>query len=210
MKVEKKDMLLYAVTDRAWLNGRKLADDVKEALEGGITFLQLREKELNKEDFLAEARELRKLTDEYQVPFVINDNVEIAKACDADGVHVGQDDACIEEARRILGEDKIVGVSVHTVEEAQKAEAQGADYIGVGAVFNTTTKLDVDNMPKETLKAICDAVNIPIVAIGGINMDTVAGLRGTGVDGIAVVSAIFAKEDKKEAVKELMEQAKLL
>lgn len=210
MKVEKKDMLLYAVTDRAWLNGRKLADDVKDALEGGITFLQLREKELKEEEFLEEAKELKELAVKYHVPFVINDNVEIARACDADGVHVGQDDTCMEEARKILGEDKIIGVSVHTVEEAEKAEAQGADYIGVGAVFNTTTKLDVDNMPKETVKAICEAVDIPVVAIGGINLDTVAGLRGTGVDGIAVVSAIFAKEDKKEAVKELLEEAKLL
>lgn len=206
----KKDMLLYAVTDRAWLNGRKLADDVKDALEGGITFLQLREKELKEEEFLEEAKELKELAVKYHVPFVINDNVEIARACDADGVHVGQDDTCMEEARKILGEDKIIGVSVHTVEEAEKAEAQGADYIGVGAVFNTTTKLDVDNMPKETVKAICEAVDIPVVAIGGINLDTVAGLRGTGVDGIAVVSAIFAKEDKKEAVKELLEEAKLL
>lgn len=210
MKVEKKDMLLYAVTDRAWLNGRKLADDVKEALEGGVTFLQLREKELGEEEFLKEAVELKQLAEEYRIPFVINDNVEIAKACDADGVHVGQDDACVEEVRKVLGKDKIIGVSVHTVEEAKLAEEQGADYIGVGAVFPTSTKLDVDNMPKETLRAISESVDLPIVAIGGINMDTVAGLQGTGVHGVAVVSAIFAKEDKKEAAKQLREEAKKL
>lgn len=208
MKPDKKDMLLYAVTDRSWLNGRRLSEDVKQALEGGITFLQLREKELDEETFLKEAKELRTLAKEYQIPFVINDNVQIAKICDADGVHVGQEDACIEEVRKILGPDKIIGVSAHNVEEALKAENGGADYLGVGAVFGSKTKTNVCSMPKETLKAICEAVHIPVVAIGGIKEENIHLLEGSGIDGVAVVSAIFAKEDIKKAAQDMLKKAK--
>lgn len=208
MKLEGKDMLLYAVTDRSWLNGRKLSEDVQKALEGGITFLQLREKELDEETFLEEAKELKTLAKKYKVPLVINDDVKIAKICDADGVHVGQEDTCIKEVRAILGPDKIIGVSAHNVEEALKAEREGADYLGVGAVFGSKTKTNVCSMPKETLKAICQAVHIPVVAIGGIKEENMHLLEGSGIDGVAVVSAIFAKEDIKKAVQDLLERVK--
>ena len=187
MNCNKKDLLLYAVTDRSWLNGRTLYDQVEEALKGGATFIQLREKNLDTDSFLKEAAEI------------------IAKEINADGVHVGQEDMAAGNARAILGSDKIIGVSAHTVEEAVLAEKNGADYLGVGAAFQTGTKKDAGNISHETIKQICKAVNIPVIAIGGITHDNVMELAGSGICGIAVVSAIFAAEDITKATRELKE-----
>jgi len=203
LKVKSEQMTVYAVTDRAWTGEKSLMEQVKEALEGGITFLQLREKKLSKEAFLQEAKEMKQLAEKYKVPFVINDNIEIAQKSGADGVHVGQDDMPVEEVRKILGEDKIIGVSAHNVEEALKAQKGGADYLGVGAVCQTATKSDASVVSMEEMKKICESVSIPVVAIGGIHKDNLSMLENTGVDGIAVVSAIFAAKDIKEAAREL-------
>lgn len=203
MKCDKKDLLLYAVTDRHWLNGRTLYSQVEEALKGGATFIQLREKELDEEHFLEEAKEIKELCRRYQVPFVINDNVEIALAVDADGVHVGQSDMEAGDVRAKLGPDKIIGVSAQTVEQAVLAERHGADYLGVGAVFPTSSKDDAVEVPFETLKAICEAVSIPVIAIGGITKDNVKELSSSGICGIAVISAIYGQKDIKKASEEL-------
>ena len=206
MKCDPKDLLLYAVTDRHWLNGRTLVDVVKESLDGGVTMIQLREKSLDEGKFLEEAKELQALCRERHVPFIVNDNVDIAKAMDADGVHVGQDDMAALDARAKLGPDKLIGVSAHTVEEALLAEKQGADYLGVGAVFPTSSKSDVGEMSYETLKAICKAVSIPVVAIGGVNLDNLSLLAGTGIAGVAVISGLFAPEDKTAAAQGFLQQ----
>lgn len=203
MNCDKKDLLLYGVTDRSWLNGRTLYEQVEDALKGGATFIQLREKNLDADSFLKEAVEIKELCARYHVPFVINDNVEIAKKIDADGVHVGQHDMEAANARAILGPDKIIGVSAQTVEQAVLAEKNGADYLGVGAVFHTGTKKDANSISHETVKQICEAVHIPVIAIGGISQDNVMELQGTGICGIAVVSAIFAAKDITLATKEL-------
>lgn len=203
MRVNADAMTLYAVTDRTWTEKMTLMEQVEEALEGGITFLQLREKDLSEEEFIKEAKEMKELARRYQVPFVINDNIKVALAIDADGVHIGQDDMAVEEARKLLGEDKIIGVSAHNVEEAKKAEKGGADYLGVGAVCITSTKKDANVVSKEEIKRICHEVDIPIVAIGGIKKDNIETLKGTGVDGVAVVSAIFAADDIKKDTKQL-------
>lgn len=203
MRCGKEKMLLYAVTDRSWLRGDTLYHQVEQALEGGVTFVQLREKELGEEKFLAEARELKDLCRKYQVPFVVNDNVGIALAADADGVHVGQSDRSAAEARKMLGPDKIIGVSAQTVEQALEAERMGADYLGVGAVFPTGSKADAEDVSCETLTAICKAVHIPAVAIGGINKSNVRELAGTGICGIAVISALFAQADIRAAARDL-------
>lgn len=195
--------MLYAVTDRHWLGEETLYDQVKKALDGGATFVQLREKKLDREDFLAEAKEIQKLCKEYGVPFVINDEVSIAKDIDADGVHVGQSDMEAMDVRKILGPDKIIGVSAQTVEQAIIAEKHGADYLGVGAVFTTGSKDDADDVSHETLKAICEAVSIPVIAIGGITKDNVAELAGSGICGVAVISAIFGQKDIQKATEEL-------
>lgn len=208
MNTDKKDMLLYAVTDRMWSEEKGLKGQIKEALEGGITFLQLREKELSDEEFLKEALEIKDMVKEYNIPFVINDNVEVAIKCDADGVHVGQSDMKATDVRSKIGKDKILGVSAHTLEEAIEAEKMGADYLGVGAVFSTSTKLDADDVSFETLKEICDSVNIPVVAIGGISKDNILKLKGSHVDGVAVVSAIFASKNITEDTKELLNLSK--
>lgn len=199
----KKELMLYAVTDRHWLGEETLYDQVKKALDGGATFVQLREKELDREDFLAEALEIQKLCREYGVPFVINDEVSIAKDIDADGVHVGQSDMEAMDVRKVLGPDKILGVSAQTVEQAITAEKHGADYLGVGAVFATGSKDDADDVSHETLKAICEAVSIPVIAIGGITKDNVSELVGSGICGVAVISAIFGQNDIKKATEEL-------
>ena len=205
MKCDKKDLLLYAVTDRSWLNGESLYSQVEKALKGGATFIQLREKELDEETFLEEAKELKKLCREYRVPFVINDNVEIAEACGADGVHVGQSDMEAGDVRARLGEDKIIGVSADTVEQALLAQRHGADYLGVGAVFPTGSKADASDVDHETLKAICQAVKIPVIAIGGINRENVMELAGSGICGVAVISAIFGAPDIEQASTDLKE-----
>lgn len=208
MRCDKQDLLLYAVTDRSWLGEESLYSQVEKALKGGATFVQLREKELDKEHFLEEAKEIKELCKKYQVPFVINDNVEIALAADADGVHVGQTDMEAGDVRAKLGPDKIIGVSVQTVEQALLAQERGADYLGVGAVFPTGSKADADEVSHETLKAICAAAEIPVIAIGGISTDNVRRLSGSGICGIAVISAIFAKKDIENAAKELKALAK--
>lgn len=210
MKCDKKDLLLYAVTDRRWLGGRRLVDRVEEALKGGVTFVQLREKDLDEERFLEEAREIKELCGRYQVPFVINDNVGIAQAVDADGVHVGQSDMEAGDVRARLGQDKIIGVSAQTVEQALLAESRGADYLGVGAVFATGSKADASEVDHETVKAICQAVHIPVIAIGGITRENVGALAGTGVCGAAVISAIFAQEDVEEETRKLKEAVRCM
>ena len=203
MKCDKKDLLLYAVTDRSWLGEQTLCEQVEEALKGGATFVQLREKELDEDTFLAEAIEIQELCKRYKVPFVINDNVEISRKINADGVHVGQSDMEAGDVRALLGENKILGVSAQTVEQAILAEQRGADYLGVGAVFHTGSKADADDVSYETLKAICEAVSIPVVAIGGIGKHNVLELSGSGICGVAVISAIFAAEDITSATAEL-------
>lgn len=199
----KKSMCLYAVTDSMWLGNRTLPEVVKEALEGGATFLQIREKNLAYPEFVKLATEVKAVTDAYHIPYVVDDDVELAKEIDADGVHIGQSDLALVEARRVLGPDKIIGVSAHSVAEAIEAERNGADYLGVGSVFTTSTKLDAEAVSKATLKEICEAVSIPVVAIGGIQKDNMLQLKGTKVDGVAVVSAIFAAPDIRQAAKEL-------
>lgn len=194
---------LYAVTDRHWLGNQTLLEQVQEALDGGATCIQLREKQLDDKTFLQEAIEIQKLCKQYQVPFIVNDNVEIAKDMHADGIHVGQSDMEALDVRKALGNDVILGVSAQTVEQAKKAEAHGADYLGVGAVFPTGSKDDAEDVSYETLKAICEAVSIPVIAIGGITQDNVKELAGSGIVGIAVISAIFAQQHITQATKDL-------
>lgn len=208
MNCKSEDLLVYAVTDRSWLHGESLFNQVEKALKGGATFIQLREKELDEEHFLNEAMEIKELCKRYHVPFVINDNVELALKVEADGVHVGQSDMEAGNVRDKLGEDKIIGVSTQTVEQALLAEKQGADYLGVGAVFPTGTKLDAVEVGYDRLQEICNAVHIPVVAIGGITRENIIQLKGSGVSGIAVVSAIFASKDIEEATKELCNTTK--
>lgn len=212
MKFSKEEirnsMLLYAVTDRMWLKeGESLVSVCEEVLKNGATFLQIREKELEESAFEKEAEKLRALCAEYHVPYVVNDSVEIAIESNADGVHVGQSDIKGRDIRAMIGPDKILGISAGTVEEAIAAEKSGADYIGVGAVFATGTKKNARNLSMEQLRAICAAVSIPIVAIGGINGTNMKELEGSGVNGVAVVSAIFAAEDPGQATKALREKA---
>lgn len=194
---------LYAVTDRSWLGNGTLSDAVEAALRGGATMVQLREKSLTQADFLQEAKTLAALCARFQIPFLINDNLEIALACNADGVHVGQDDMDPQKARALLGPGKILGVSAHTVQQALAAEKTGADYLGVGAVFSTATKQDAASVPLETVREICQAVSIPVVAIGGISADNILSLQNSGVVGAAVVSALFAAEDIFSAAQNL-------
>ena len=203
MKCKEEYMRLYAVTDRMWTGRQTLLEQVEDALKGGATCVQLREKELDEESFLQEAYEMKALCEKYGVPFFINDNVEIAIKCKADGIHVGQDDMEASNVRALVGEDMMIGVSVNCVEQALPAVAAGADCLGVGAMFSTSTKLDADNVSFETLKEICDAVDIPVVAIGGITKENMMQLKGTGVDGVALVSAIFAAENIEEECREL-------
>lgn len=203
MNFDKTNLLLYAVTDRSWLNGATLYDQVEAALKGGATFVQLREKELAESSYREEAGRIRDLCRSWRVPFVINDNVELAAELDADGVHVGQSDLEAETARRILGPDKIIGVSVKTVEQALKAQAAGAAYLGVGAVFPTQSKQDADSITRDALTGITRAVEIPVVAIGGIQEHNIMELTGCGVDGVAVISALFAQPDIRLATQRL-------
>lgn len=203
MSFDRNSLLLYAVTDRAWLGERTLAQQVEQALKGGVTMLQLREKQLDREAFRAEALEIKALCRACGVPFLINDDVELALEVDADGVHVGQEDMEAGRARALLGPDKLVGVSAHTVAEALSAQAAGADYLGLGAVFPTGTKTDVDVLSRDTVREICAAVDIPCVAIGGIGPDNLLELSGCGLAGVSVVSAIFAQRDIESACRTL-------
>ncbi len=203
MKCDKKYMRLYAVTDRMWTGKQSLYEQVEAALRGGVTCVQLREKELSDEAFLKEAVEIKALCRKYHVPFFINDNVNVAIRCGADGIHVGQEDMAAGAVRALVGEDMMIGVSVHTVEEAIEAVKNGADCLGVGAMFSTSTKLDADVLSMQTLYDICHAVEIPVVAIGGLNKGNITKLAGSGVDGVALVSAIFAAEDIEEECRAL-------
>lgn len=203
MKLNNSDLILYAVTDRTWLNGRKLYDDVEKAIQGGATLIQLREKNLTHEEFRTEALEIQKLCKKYKIPFIINDDVKLACEIDADGVHVGQDDMEAGNVRNLIGSEKILGVSVQTPEQAILAESRGADYLGAGAVFHTNSKLDAADVSHETLKKICASVKIPVVAIGGINAKNINQLAGTGIAGVAIISAIFAADDIEKSASEL-------
>ena len=203
MNCDRAWLPLYAVTDRTWLNGRTLYEAVEAALRGGATCVQLREKELDFTAFLHEAMELKKLCSHFAVPLIINDSVEIMFESGADGVHIGQDDGDVREIRRRIGPDKLLGVSAHSAEEAVKAERDGADYLGAGAVFVTGTKPDAGSLGHAALRAICASVSIPVVAIGGISQNNLAQLAGSGIDGVAVVSAIFAAEDVETAAQKL-------
>jgi thiamine-phosphate pyrophosphorylase len=206
MLEDKKALLLYAVTDRRWLNGGSLKDQVEKAIKGGATFIQLREKDLDRASFKAEALEIQALCRAYHIPFVLDDDVDLAVEINADGVHVGQKDLEASCARQKLGPNRILGVSAQTVEEARAAEKAGADYLGVGAVFPTGSKDDADEVSHEALRDICRSVSIPVIAIGGITRDNVKELSGTGIVGIAVISAIFAKEDITAAAADLKQQ----
>ena len=205
MKYNSEMMRLYAVTDRAWTGKQTLMEQVEAAIKGGATCIQLREKELPEDEFLAEAMEMKKLCARYAVPFIVNDNVEIAIKCGADGIHVGQKDMAAGNVRALVEDDMIIGVSAQTVEQALAAEAAGADYLGVGAVFGTTTKLDANSVSHDTVREICAAVSIPVVAIGGINRTNLMELSGSGVDGVALVSAVFAAEDIERECRVLRE-----
>ena len=209
MRCSKETMLLYAVTDRSWVGEQSFYEQVESALKGGVTCLQLREKDLDEDEFLKEAEIICKLCKKYDVTFIINDNVDIALKCGADGVHVGQDDMKASDVRKKIGDNMILGVSAHNVEEAKEAFKNGADYLGVGAVFETSTKRNVSQMPIETLSKICNSVEIPIVAIGGIKKSNIQKLNGSGVDGVALVSAIFSAEnieDECMTLKKLSEE----
>lgn len=198
MKFAESMLRLYAVTDRSWVGTQTLYEQVEAALRGGVTCVQLREKELNDTDFLAEAKELKILCARYGVPLIINDNVELALEVDADGVHVGQEDMDARDVRGLIGPGKILGVTAKTIEQAQKAQLNGADYLGSGAVFGSTTKPNARPMSRELLQTICASVSIPVVAIGGIHRGNIASLAGTGIRGAAVVSGIFAAADIEE------------
>lgn len=210
----KTSLLLYAVTDRAWIGKNfcceTLSDAVFQAIEGGATLIQLREKELSEKEFLDEAFRIKKICTSKKIPLIINDNVKIAKETDACGVHIGQSDMELKKARKILGAEKIIGVSCQTVEQALQAEKNGADYLGVGAIFSTSTKADADNVSISTLKEICRAVKIPVVAIGGISLQNMSQLKGSGIAGVSVISAIFAQQDICSSTKELKSSAEKL
>lgn len=203
MKCDSQTMRLYAVTDRAWVGRQTLTQQVESALRGGATCVQLREKHLGREAILAQALELAPLCRKYGVPFIVNDDVDIALAAGADGVHLGQEDLRASDVRQRVGKDFLIGVSAHSVAEALEAQANGADYLGVGAMFATATKTNVHTMTPRLLRAICDAVSIPVVAIGGISKENLPTLAGCGADGVALVSAIFAAQDIETECREL-------
>lgn len=204
MRCDKKSMLLYAVTDRAWVGKKTLYEQVEAALKGGVTCVQLREKELSDDKFLDEAIRMKALCEKYNVPFIINDNVSVAVKCGADGIHIGQNDMTANDVRAKIGDKMILGVSVQTVEQAIIAQNSGADYLGIGAVFNTSTKLDASIVSHEILRDICRVTQIPVVAIGGIYKHNILKLSGTGIDGVALVSAIFASENIEVECRELL------
>ena len=205
MKFSKESLRLYAVTDRTWLNGRTLRQVVSEAISGGATTVQIREKNSGYEDFKFQALEIQTLCKENHIPFIVNDNVDLALDIDADGVHVGQSDMEAVRVRDLIGPDKILGVSASTVREAIEAERNGADYIGAGAVFQTGSKSDAVNVTHDVLREICSAVKIPVIAIGGINSGNIGELKGSGIAGVAVISAIFASQDIEKSARELLE-----
>ncbi len=208
MKCDKQTILLYAVTDRAWVGKMSLYEQIEATLKNGATCIQLREKHLDDEMFLEEARQIAALCKQYNVPLIINDNVSVAIQCNAEGIHVGQEDMTVQEVRKLVGDQMMIGVSANTKEEALLAAENGADYLGIGAVFNTTTKSDIRLISYHDIQEICRSVDIPTVAIGGISKKNILELVGSGVDGVAVVSAIFAADDPGKATAELLELAK--
>ena len=208
MKFSKDMLLLYAVTDRSWTQDQTLYDQIEAALKGGVTIVQLREKNLTEDEFVAEAIRVKELCSRYNVPLIINDNADVALKSGADGVHVGIEDTPVAELRQKVGKDFIIGATAKTVEQAQSAEKAGADYLGVGAVFPSPTKKNAIRITAEKLKEICSSVSVPAVAIGGISLDNVSEIKGCGMSGIAVVSAIFASDDIQKAASELKEKAK--
>lgn len=208
MKLSKEHLALYAVTDRRWTGKYTLAEQVQQAINGGAGIIQLREKDADYETFLQIAKELREITEKAGVPFLINDNIDVALAVNADGIHIGQSDTAAKKAREVLGPDKIIGVSAQTTEQAIAAELAGADYLGIGAVFPTSSKDDAAEVPHSLLKEICMSVKIPVVAIGGITEDNLTELAGSGICGVAVISAIFAQSDIKKASENLLSAVK--
>lgn len=203
MKIDRKSLLLYLVTDRSWSDEDQFINQIEDSLIHGVSFLQLREKNIDSELFLKRAIEMKNLAKKYEIPFVINDDVQVALDCDADGVHIGQDDMSVIETRKMIGKDKILGVSVGNLEEALKAELDGADYLGVGAMYNTSTKKDARDVSINILKEICDKVEIPVVAIGGISAENILELKKSNVDGVALISAILAQENIGKATQNL-------
>ncbi|MBO5303238.1 MAG: thiamine phosphate synthase [Lachnospiraceae bacterium] len=208
MKFSKEMLLLYAVTDRTWVGSQSLYEQVEEAILGGVTMVQLREKHLSKEEFLAEAKCIKNLCHKYRIPLIINDDVDIALEIGADGVHVGSKDAPVKKIRELAGEDFIIGATAKTIEQAIAAEQAGADYLGVGAVFPSSTKQNALRISKEQLKEICLSVSIPAVAIGGICAENLIEIRGGGMAGVAMVSAIFSAENIRKNTKMLKEKVK--
>lgn len=208
MRLEKDRLLLYAVTDRSWTGQQSLYEQIEEALKGGVTMVQLREKQLSEDELVAEAIQIKELCHRYEVPLIINDNVDAALKSGADGVHVGIEDAPVSEIRRRAGDDFIIGATAKTTEQAKAAEAAGADYLGVGAVFPSPTKKNAIRITPQDLREICGSVAIPAVAIGGITRDNVSEIKGGGMAGVAVVSAIFAAQDIQKAAAELKTKVK--
>lgn len=204
--MKKEDLFLYLITDRSWLNGKKLEEQVECAIKAGVTIVQLREKELVGEELFLLAGKVKEVCNKYKVPFIVNDDVELAKRLNADGVHVGQSDMAVEKAREILGPDKIIGATAKTVEQAVLAMKNGADYLGSGAVFGSSTKLDAKPMTKELFNEICASVSIPVVAIGGITGDNILELDGCKMAGVAVISGILAQPDIELATKDLLDK----
>ncbi len=207
MSILKEQLLLYAVTDRAWVGRQTLLEQIEDALKGGVTLVQLREKDLEEGEFLREAIQVRDLCHRYHVPLIINDNVEVALQSGADGVHVGIEDAPVAEIRQRVGKNFIIGATAKTVQQARLAEESGADYLGVGAVFPSPTKQSAIRITNEQLNEICSSVSIPAVAIGGITRDNLSQLKGSRIDGVAVVSALFSAEDIKAAAEQLKQEA---
>lgn len=210
MKLKKDRLLLYAVTDRSWTGQQSLYEQIEEALKGGVTMVQLREKQLSEDELVAEAIQIKELCHRYEVPLIINDNVDAALKSGADGVHVGIEDAPVSEIRKRAGDDFIIGATAKTTEQAKAAEAAGADYLGVGAVFPSPTKKNAIRITPQDLREICGSVAIPAVAIGGITGDNVSEIKGGGMAGVAVVSAIFAAEDIQKAAAELKRKVKAM
>ena len=208
MKFNKDMLLLYAVTDSSWVGKQTLLEQIEDALKGGVTIVQLREKKMDEEEFIEEAIEVRKLCHKYAVPLIINDNVDVALKSGADGVHVGIEDTPVAEIRKHVSDDFIIGATCKTVEQAKTAEENGANYMGVGAVFPSKTKTNAIRITNEKLREIVSSVSIPAVAIGGISHDNILEIKGSKVSGVAVVSAIFSADDIKTATSELKEKAK--
>ena len=203
MKFTKESLKLYVITDRSWIGNRSMPEEVEKTLKSGATCLQIREKNISYDEYVSKSIELRKICNKYNVPFIVNDNIEVALASGADGVHVGQKDILNKNVRSIIGSDKILGISANSIELAIAAEKAGADYIGVGSIQISPTKGESKILSTEYVNEICNSVSIPVVAIGGINEQNILRLKGIGIAGVAVISAVFGKEDVAEATYKL-------